>query len=313
MAAGALNPKDNTRTTTVRPAEVNSGANARKWASDGLGTIVYAQDLNRIIAMIRALADFFSVPDVEGDDDYLLDAITAAIQTRQAAGVNLDGLRALVSAANKVPFFTDDVGSMDLATLTSFGAQLIACANSAGGRTLLGLGGAAPLDVGDGLESSGGALRGLYRVLYALPAPVATGSGTTEQTLGSYTLPASFLARNGQIIRVKAYFQHTVANSHIVTNRLKFGGSPGNVQTNITTLSNGVSCLTADIQRRGSNAQNIMQHGFTPGSPPALISPSFVGSTETDTSTISIVATAQDGSNSAGDSTLQSFTVEAIN
>lgn len=76
---GALNPRDNSHATTVRPVESNSGAAARKWYSESGNTILYAQDVNRIIAQMRNCFDHWGVTDVEGDDTLLQQCITAAI------------------------------------------------------------------------------------------------------------------------------------------------------------------------------------------------------------------------------------------
>lgn len=62
---------------------------------------------------------------------------------------NLSALAELVGAADKVAYFTG-LGTMALASLTSFGRSLVAAVDAAAGRTALGLGDSATKDVGTG-------------------------------------------------------------------------------------------------------------------------------------------------------------------
>lgn len=71
MAAGWGNPKDNSNATSVRPSETNSGAGVRKWFSSAGRTRVWDQDLNRLWAALRHVADTFGITDSEGDDSML--------------------------------------------------------------------------------------------------------------------------------------------------------------------------------------------------------------------------------------------------
>lgn len=69
---GILNPNDSERSTAARPPQVNNDDGERRWFSDELRTRPSAQELNNILALFRNAGDVYGVPDVEGDDDYLV-------------------------------------------------------------------------------------------------------------------------------------------------------------------------------------------------------------------------------------------------
>jgi len=91
MPVGVLNPRDNNRAASTRPAEATSGADTRKWYDDSLATRMHAQDLNQLLAQIRAAGDFYGVTDTEGDDDYLRKAIQEAVDPDNAGAVKKAG------------------------------------------------------------------------------------------------------------------------------------------------------------------------------------------------------------------------------
>lgn len=66
---GVLNPRDTDASSIIRPTHVASSPTERRWYVDG-GKL-YGQDLNALIAQIRTAADFYSIPDTEGDDTVL--------------------------------------------------------------------------------------------------------------------------------------------------------------------------------------------------------------------------------------------------
>lgn len=78
MAIGVLNPFG--ITVAARPTATLTAAAERRWFSDaGVGTRVYAQDLNALLGQFRAALDHYSVADVEGDDGSLWKTIDAAV------------------------------------------------------------------------------------------------------------------------------------------------------------------------------------------------------------------------------------------
>jgi len=104
MTAGILNPADDPRAAAFRPSETDSGANARKWFDDNQSTRPRAQDFNRVLAQIRTAGDAAGVPDVEGDDAYLLKTIKGITRPKLTADtqfwVRADGSDAHDGTAN---------------------------------------------------------------------------------------------------------------------------------------------------------------------------------------------------------------------
>lgn len=74
--------------------------------------------------------------------------LQTTLDGKQASSANLSALAGLTGAADRVPYFTA-LATLALAVLTSFGRSLIAAADAAGVRSLLGLGTAAQSNTGD--------------------------------------------------------------------------------------------------------------------------------------------------------------------
>jgi hypothetical protein len=144
-------------------------------------------------------------------------------------------------------------------------------------------------------------------VVYSITATQSTGTGTGEQTLASYSLPANSLDIAGRNIRIVALFKHA-ANSDTVTNKLYFGSE---VMTDAGgAASNQVTIVTCYILKTGTNTQNV---SFLAQRGTVAVSPTEFAATETDSSAITIKATATDGTSSAGDGNLVGFFVEYLN
>lgn len=145
-------------------------------------------------------------------------------------------------------------------------------------------------------------------MIYGTSASVATGGGTTEQTLATYSLPANALDAAGRRIRVHTAF-HMATNGNNKTIKLYFGGS--SISSGTLTDSNKNGVATLDIVKSGASTQIVsgtMQHDTT------MITPYVNASgSDTDTAAITIKMTGQDGTDSAGDIVMDDFYVEYMN
>lgn len=134
-------------------------------------------------------------------------AQAAAIAASQPVDAELTAIAGLISAADRVPYFTG-LGAAALATLTTAGRALIAAVDAAAERTVLGLGSLATQDA-SAIAITGGTITGL-------PSPTGTSDAATKAyvdglvsglawktsvvaaTTGAGTLATSFA--NGQTI-----------------------------------------------------------------------------------------------------------------
>lgn len=149
---------------------------------------------------------------------------------------------------------------------------------------------------------------GLIRVLKAINA---TGTGTSEQTLGTYSLPANSLDVNGRALRIRAFFV-TAANGNTKTCKLYFGAK--SLSTGAITTASAAPYLELNVVRSGVGTQIIGGIGFggTTGIVPVALTGAGTAA-EDETAAIVIKATGTDGTSSAGDITLCGFTVEYMN
>lgn len=144
-----------------------------------------------------------------------------------------------------------------------------------------------------------------------LLAASATGAGTSEQTLATFSLPANVLDAVGRTLRIRAFFV-TAANGNGKTCKLYFGSK--SISTGSVTTSAAAPWLELMVTKTGSSTQIIAGCGF--GGTTGIVPVALTGAgtaTEADTAAIVIKATGTDGSDSAGDITLCSFTVEYMN
>lgn len=137
----------------------------------------------------------------------------------------------------------------------------------------------------------------------------STGAGTSPQTLFSYSLPKSFLARNGQSLRIKVFGQ-TAANTHSKTIALTFGAT---TLLTFTVASAGelVYNIDATLIRKTSTSQvavAIAEDRTDNNYGPFLTTPAE--DTANGNVLISLVCT--DGTNSAGDITYNGAVIELL-
>lgn len=143
-------------------------------------------------------------------------------------------------------------------------------------------------------------------VIYSLSASSGTSSGTSEQTLASYSLPGGALQNVGDRIRISGSFV-AAANGNNKTYKVYFGSESisSGTQTNNGT---GVP-FTMDVSKTGSSTQTVTA---TMSVGTSLIAPVETWGTETDTAPITIKATGTDGSASAGDIAIMDLKVEKL-
>lgn len=130
----------------------------------------------------------------------------AAQAASQPLDAELSAIAGLVSASDRVPYFTG-LGAAALATLTSVGRNLIAAVDAAAMRVVLGLGGAAVLDVGTapgtvaaGDHTHAGGSDPFATFTGALAADVSTGANVTPVDVTG--LVFNFVANGKYLIEV---------------------------------------------------------------------------------------------------------------
>lgn len=144
--------------------------------------------------------------------------------------------------------------------------------------------------------------------LYTITAAVPTATGTSAQTLGSFSLPANALDQAGRKVRITAAF-NTAANTNSKTCTLNFGSE--SISTGAMTTSAEKAFMEMIATKTGASTQIVWATGqanVTNLTPVVAAS-----STETDTAAIAITAICTDGTSSAGDATLVDFFVEYMN
>lgn len=146
-------------------------------------------------------------------------------------------------------------------------------------------------------------------VVYEVLATATTATGTAEQTLGTFALPANALDVSGRHLRITADFA-TAANVNNKTPKLYFGSEA--LATAAIATSGAAGKLVCDVLKTGASTQQVNCWGLggTAGVTPVTYS---AAGAETDTAAITIKATCTDGTSSAGDCTLSDFYVEYLN
>jgi len=143
-------------------------------------------------------------------------------------------------------------------------------------------------------------------LLYTTTATAATGAGTDEQTLATYSLPGGTL-NTGTKLRIKASFS-AAANGNNKTFKCYFGASVISSGALATNAKNG-SCEMI-VTRTGTNTQIVYANMLVDTT--AITGYVNTASAETDSSAIVIKFTGTDGTSSAGDIVMNDFSVERL-
>lgn len=144
-------------------------------------------------------------------------------------------------------------------------------------------------------------------VLYTTTATQGTDTGTGEEVLATYSLPANALDVTGRRVRVCTSW-HMATNGNNKTIKLYFGASVISSGTLTDSNKNGVACL--DVVKSGSSTQIVtgtMLHDTT------NITPYVNAGSDDDTAAIVVKMTGQDGSASANDIVMEDFYVQYMN
>ena len=145
-------------------------------------------------------------------------------------------------------------------------------------------------------------------VIYGLLAPVTGTTGTSEETLGTYAMPAGQLDVVGRRLIITANFQHA-ANTNNVTPKLYFGSEA--LATAVGATSAQAYKLQCDVLKTGASTQQVTCWGL--GGAAGVVPVTYsVAATETDTSAITIKATCTGGTSGA-DCILSDFNVREMN
>jgi hypothetical protein len=144
-------------------------------------------------------------------------------------------------------------------------------------------------------------------VIYTITTPVATAAGTGAQTLGTFALPANSFDAAGRKVRISAAIT-TAANTNTKTCTLNFGSE--SISTGAMATSGETATLSLVATKTGSSTQVVWGNAFINTT---VIKPVVTTGAETDTAAITLSAICTDGTNSAGDATLQDFYIEYMN
>jgi hypothetical protein len=147
---------------------------------------------------------------------------------------------------------------------------------------------------------------GRHTILFGNTATAATATGTGEQILATYSLPANALNSIGRRLWIHGNWSKA-ANTNTVTFRLYFGAQ---AFTATSAVSSAGSEINAFVTKSGSNTQ--IMSGWAVGGT-GLFTPGSAATTATDTAAIVIKATCQDTTSAASDCVLQDFFVEWMN
>lgn len=168
------------------------------------------------------------------------------------------------------------------------------------GRGVLAMGSTVTPGTGTAVASVGG-------VLHVNTTSQAT-TGTSEEVLATYTLPANTLSASGKAIRVTAWGT-SAANGNTKIVRIRFGGIGGTQTSAVTWTGSGSAWKqVTEIIRTGATTQESC--GQAHGNAATLIT--YAAPTQTLSGAVDIVVTATTPT-AAGDVTFKGLIVEALN
>jgi hypothetical protein len=158
-------------------------------------------------------------------------------------------------------------------------------------------------------KGTGSAVATLGGVLNVNTTSQAT-TGTVEEVLATYTLPANTLSANGKGVRITAWGT-TAANGNAKTTRIRFGGIGGTIVATVAGSSSGSAVvLSCVITRTGAATQTSVS--LTQLMASSTNSVTVAAPTQTLSGTVDIVVTGTTAA-SAGDLTFVGMIVEALN
>lgn len=139
-----------------------------------------------------------------------------------------------------------------------------------------------------------------------------TGANTSDTVLRTYTLPANAFNANGRVLKITAWGSFG-ANANAKTVRIKWNGLAGTtVVANTLSVNNQNWIAIGHIVRTGSNTQDTF--GYTLISSPSQdLVATFGTAAVTDTGTIDIVISGQNGSAVANDIRYEGSIIEFLN
>jgi hypothetical protein len=138
-------------------------------------------------------------------------------------------------------------------------------------------------------------------------------TGTSEEVLATYTLPANTLSANGKLIRITAWGTFA-ANANSKTTRVRFGGLAGTIISGVTTTSNNGNWRhVTEVVRTGAATQassGVVTYGVTAGA--GALAPTVGAPTQTLSGTVDIAVTGTSPT-TIGDVSFSGLIVEALN
>lgn len=150
---------------------------------------------------------------------------------------------------------------------------------------------------------------GVGGLLNAQTAAVSTGTGTSEQVLQQYTMPAGVLASPGQAVRVTCWGT-TGATSNNKTRKLYFGTT--NTLTTATEAANAQPWfLQLTVMYTGAATESTWGQGLAGTGGVTPLSTTIQG-TDSLTAAVLIKCTGTDGTSQAADITANGMLVELI-
>lgn len=139
--------------------------------------------------------------------------------------------------------------------------------------------------------------------VYLNSTPTAGATGTSEQTIMTYSLPVKSLCVNGQGLRIRTSWLHA-ANTNAATVKLYFGAT--SLSSGANSTSGATGSLDMEVYRNGDAAQLVIARGQTATTPLASVATS---GTDDLTGAITIKATITGGTTGA-DATVNYLSVE---
>lgn len=146
---------------------------------------------------------------------------------------------------------------------------------------------------------------GVTGVLYKDGSSSATGAGTSEQVLKTYSIPAGYLVV-GNVLRLRAWGT-CAANANNKTMKLYFGAAVITTPTAATNNKNWFLDMTVIVTAAAT--QTVGATGIVDTT---SVTPYFVAATEDTTAAIVAKVSGTDGTDSAGDIACKGFTIEVL-